>query len=282
MRSPVALQGPHVAPVAVEPVLEGSSPRHQTGHEAVPEVGERPSFPSQVLESAEEGGGPVGEDLHGHHVAGGSLGLVAELLHHTVAPDGDDTETPRLVAGRRGHGHVGAGPEVGVDQVPVVEAVDGISAEHEDDAGVELGDEAVVAPQGVGVAMGEAGLLEARERVEDEETSLVRSRSQGRPLARCSSIDCGWYCWIIQTSSISLSAQLLSGKSMRRYEPPKGSASLARLSVSGPMRLPAPPARRTASTRARVIAAPPGRRWETGREAHTPTPRAPESRGAVS
>jgi len=105
---------------------------------------------------------------------------------------------------------------VGVDHGAVIEGVDPVGAENQDDVGVELTDEATVAPEGIGVALGEALLLAPGEGLQDEQASGRAVEVPGPPLARWSSRECGWYCCRTQTSLIPLLAQLLSGKSISR------------------------------------------------------------------
>src|SRR5262252_2586748 len=62
----------------------------------------------------------------------------------------------------------------------------------------------------------------------------------------CSLSECGRYCVRIITSEIPEFTQFDSVKSMMRYLPAKGTAGLARFSVSTPRREPSPPARMTA------------------------------------
>ncbi len=62
----------------------------------------------------------------------------------------------------------------------------------------------------------------------------------------CSFSECGRYWVRIMTSEIPEFTQFESVKSMIRYLPAKGTAGLARFSVSTPRREPSPPARMTA------------------------------------
>ena len=65
--------------------------------------------------------------------------------------------------------------------------------------------------------------------------------------------DTGLNCWDTQTSESPAFWQLLSGKSISRCVPAKGTAGLARRCVSSSRRPPAPPARMTTSVRIRDI-----------------------------
>lgn len=55
----------------------------------------------------------------------------------------------------------------------------------------------------------------------------MRSRSHGRPLARCSASETGWNCADTHTSGSCTCGQLLNGKSTSRYTPANGTAAFA-------------------------------------------------------
>ena len=104
---------------------------------------------------------------------------------------------------------------MGLDHLAVVQLVDRVGADHDERVGVVLADQVRLPPQQVGGAADPAAAVGALERRQHHQARRsVRSRSHGRPLARWSDSDVGWYCTDTQTSAMPECWQLLSGKSI--------------------------------------------------------------------
>ena len=143
------------------------------------------------------------------------LRLVGEGAYPAAFVHHDDAEAAGVLDPGRGHGDVGVEGEMGVDHVAVVQGVDAAGIDHEDNVGVELGDEPAVAPQGIGVPVREAPLGPG-EGVEDQQPAL---RAVQVPWSTVGQVVLERLRLVLlghQASSIPLLAQLLSGKSMSR------------------------------------------------------------------
>jgi hypothetical protein len=146
----------HVAPVALEPVLDYAARGHEVGDQPVAVVAGR-LVGVEGVETGEQTGPVEGEDLGADAVAVGVVGLEGEVDHFAEAVDRDPGEAGGIIAGLRVGGddrEAGAGPLVGGQDVAQVEAVQVVGTDRDHDVGAELRDGVPLVNQGVGVAGG--------------------------------------------------------------------------------------------------------------------------------
>ena len=150
---PVRLDGPHVAPVAVEARLARAAALDQPRQRLVPEVLRL----VQLLERVEQRVGLEDEDLVGHQVARGLVRLVLVVRDPPVLRL-DDAVAPGVVRIDLGghHRHRRAALHVLLHQLGVVQGVHRVGAHDHERLRRELADQRRVAPQGVRRAAREA------------------------------------------------------------------------------------------------------------------------------
>ena len=162
----------------------------------------------------------------------------------------EDAHAGGLLAGhvQRRDRDVGLLLDVEGDQPAVVHLVDVVAREHEHQVRRAALDEREVLRDRVGGALVPVGRRASAEGLVDlDAAGEACGRGPTAGPTRCArSGSAGRYCVRIMTSEIPEFTQLDSVKSMIRYLPAKGTAGLARFSVSTPSREPSPPARMTA------------------------------------